>query len=190
MPNTTRGYTYPDSSGSDRIWEHFQELATDIDTDVGNLNTLRSVPVGRARQATLQSGIVDVTTFAITLDAEDYDSHTQHDTSSNNSRITPNLAGYYQFTGNVCFAGQSDYVGLDALFRLNGSTSIPGTNRVGAPGSNTTISLPISVTWPMNGGSDYMELCGRADRTGNATSGTSVSAFLASALEWRWVRPL
>jgi hypothetical protein len=37
MPNTTRGYTYPDSSGSDRIWEHFQELATDIDTDVGTL---------------------------------------------------------------------------------------------------------------------------------------------------------
>lgn len=34
MPNTTRGYTYPDSSGSDRIWEHFQELAGDIDTDV------------------------------------------------------------------------------------------------------------------------------------------------------------
>jgi hypothetical protein len=33
MP-TTRGYTYPDSNGSTEIWEHFQELAEDIDTDV------------------------------------------------------------------------------------------------------------------------------------------------------------
>jgi hypothetical protein len=148
------------------------------------------VPVGRARQVTIQSGITDSTVFAVTFDAEDYDSHTQHDIVTNNSRVTPNLAGYYQFSGVVCFAGQTDYVGLDALFRLNGSTSIPGTNRVGAPGSNTTVSLPLSVTWPMNGSTDYMELCGRVDRTGNATSGTTVSSFLASALEWKWIRPL
>jgi hypothetical protein len=36
---TPRGYTYPSSTDHDRIWEHFQELATDIDTDVGTVAT-------------------------------------------------------------------------------------------------------------------------------------------------------
>lgn len=34
-----RGYTYPQSTDHDRIWEHFQELATDLDTDITTLLT-------------------------------------------------------------------------------------------------------------------------------------------------------
>lgn len=34
MPDTSRGYTYPASTGSTRLWEWFQELAEDIDVDV------------------------------------------------------------------------------------------------------------------------------------------------------------
>src|SRR5688572_29230550 len=38
MPNTAnRAYTYPASSGHTRLWEHLQELAEDIDTDVNGL---------------------------------------------------------------------------------------------------------------------------------------------------------
>lgn len=37
MGTTPRGYTYPDAGDHTRLWEHFQELATDLDTDVGNL---------------------------------------------------------------------------------------------------------------------------------------------------------
>lgn len=29
-----RAYTYPQSTDHDRLWEHFQELATDLDTDI------------------------------------------------------------------------------------------------------------------------------------------------------------
>lgn len=32
-----RGYTYPDSTDNLNLWEHFEELATDIDTDVNAL---------------------------------------------------------------------------------------------------------------------------------------------------------
>jgi hypothetical protein len=34
MPTTSRGYTYPDSSGHARLWEHLQTLAEDISDDV------------------------------------------------------------------------------------------------------------------------------------------------------------
>lgn len=30
MPDTSLGFTYPDASGNVNLWEHFQELATDI----------------------------------------------------------------------------------------------------------------------------------------------------------------
>jgi hypothetical protein len=34
VPSTSRGYTYPDSTGHTRIWEHIEELADDIDADL------------------------------------------------------------------------------------------------------------------------------------------------------------
>lgn len=37
MPETPRGITYPDSSAHTRLWEHFQELALDIDNLLGAL---------------------------------------------------------------------------------------------------------------------------------------------------------
>lgn len=46
MPDTPeRSYTYPDSSGSVNIWEHLEELATDIDTDVQAIVDGNLVPV-------------------------------------------------------------------------------------------------------------------------------------------------
>ena len=35
MPQTPEGLTYPDSSGHTRLWEHFQQLAEDVDDLVG-----------------------------------------------------------------------------------------------------------------------------------------------------------
>lgn len=191
MATTTRGYTYPASTDHTRLWEHFQTLATDIDGDVGDLATeLEAKPVGRIRQSAAQSGMVDSTVTAITFDTEDYDTAGQHSTSSNTSRITPNRAGYYRFKGVICWAGQTDYVGTDAFFRLNGSTLLPGASRATPPASGTTFAQAVEVLYPMNGSTDYMELVGRQDRSGNATSGTTVSSFLATTLEWEWVRPL
>jgi hypothetical protein len=43
VPSTSRGYVYPDSTGHTRIWEHFEELADDIDTDL--VAVLERLPV-------------------------------------------------------------------------------------------------------------------------------------------------
>ena len=34
---SNRGYRYPQSTDHDRLWEHYQNLATDIDEDVNNI---------------------------------------------------------------------------------------------------------------------------------------------------------
>jgi hypothetical protein len=191
MATTTRGYVYPASTDHTRLWEHFQTLADDVDTDVGNVAAYTTTkPVGRIRQTAAQSGMVDSTVTAINFDAEDYDTGGYHSTSSNTSRITPTKAGYYRFKGVICWAGQTDYVGVDAFFRQNGTTQLPGATRAVPPASGTTFAMQTEVLYAMNGSTDYMELVGRHDRTGNATSGTTVSSFLASTLEWEWVRPL
>jgi hypothetical protein len=39
MPTTGRGYVYPASTDHDRIWEHIQNLATSVDTDISALTS-------------------------------------------------------------------------------------------------------------------------------------------------------
>jgi hypothetical protein len=56
VPSTSRGYTYPDSTGHTRIWEHFEELADDIDTDLAAVFALLPVRVA--------AGAVNVTLTA------------------------------------------------------------------------------------------------------------------------------
>jgi hypothetical protein len=103
--------------------------------------------------------------------------------------VTPNVAGYYKFNGVICFSAQSDYVALDAFFRLNGSNNIQGATRITPSTTATTVAIPVSTIQNMNGSTDYIELVGRPDRSGNSTSGTAVSAFLGSTLEWEYLGP-
>lgn len=57
MPTTAnRGYTYPDSTGSTQLWQHFETLADDIDTDIDAV--LAELPVRVA------AGLVEVTLAA------------------------------------------------------------------------------------------------------------------------------
>jgi hypothetical protein len=58
VPSTSRGYTYPDSTGHTRIWEHIEELADDVDTDLAAVLAL--LPVRMA------AGSISVTLTAAT----------------------------------------------------------------------------------------------------------------------------
>lgn len=185
MGTTSRGYTYPASSGHDRLWEHYQTLAEDIDDDVSTIVTGLSKPVGFISQATAQT-MADATYTAITFTAEDFDTHNFHSTSSNTSRVTPTIAGYYRFTGAVTFEAQSTGVGLDVHFRKNGSTDVNGAVRI--PGTTTIVSQQFTRMIAMNGSTDYVELMGRQDSAG--TDNTQVSLPITSTLEWEYSRPL
>lgn len=147
--------------------------------------TTAEKPIGRVTQSVAQS-LADATFTAITFTTQEYDTHDFHSTSSNTSRITPTLAGYYRFTGTVSFEGTATPVAVDAHWRKNGSNSAAGTSRV--IGATTILGVQVTATIAMDGVSDYMELMGRQDSAG--ADNTQVNLPITSVAEWEFVRPL
>jgi hypothetical protein len=123
---------------------------------------------------------------AITFSAEDYDTHSFHSTSSNTARVTPTIAGYYEFKGTVFFGAQTTPVISDANIRFNGTTNLAAADRK-VP-TTSAFSLSCTVQIAMNGTTDYIELMGRQDSSGNTT--TNQSSQFSSTLEWRFIREL
>lgn len=84
MPNTAnRGYTYPDSGGSVNLWEHFEELAEDVDADVEPLkrgfyahmtnSATQSVANATRTQALFNTTVLDTPTGLANLTSDQLD---------------------------------------------------------------------------------------------------------------------
>jgi hypothetical protein len=144
-------------------------------------------PLVRLVQQAGQS-IPDATQTALTFGAgsEDIDTHGFHDTVTNNTRITPNVAGYYEFRGVYYTGAPTTPVSIDASFRKNGSTSIPSGERVNSGAIATGVMA--TCTQPMNGSTDYMEFMAFQDSSGAVN--TNVSARFTSYVECEYIRPL
>lgn len=143
------------------------------------------IPIGRI-VATGTQALADNTLTAITFSAtDDIDTHAQHNPSSNNTRVTPNVAGYYRFEGNVWFDGQTTPVFNDTHFRLNGVTSLASGG--GGQGSTGAQAFPCSATQLMNGTTDYVELMARQNSAG--ADSTLQTAQLSSVIEWHYLGP-
>lgn len=100
------------------------------------------------------------------------DTHGFHDESTNNTRITPNVAGRYRFFGCYFDDGMTTPVSRSAILRLNGTTNIaPGPRDVGAA---ITSSKEATAIQEMNGTTDYVELLGQQDSAGASTSNVSL----------------
>lgn len=68
MPQTASGLTYPDSSGSDRIWEHIQQLAADVEAlQAGKLLGRRARNNGVADLTLAVSGTAVYETAGVTF---------------------------------------------------------------------------------------------------------------------------
>jgi hypothetical protein len=94
---------------------------------------------------------------------EFFDTHNWFDTS--NYRYTPQIAGYYSFSGTIRFAGSSQTVQA-IYFYKNGSTyNVGGISRIA---TSSSIHLNMSDIIYLNGSTDYAELFGLV----TATSGT------------------
>jgi hypothetical protein len=143
-------------------------------------------PLGRIVASGSQV-LADNTQVAITFSGtDDIDTHGQHNPASNNTRVTPNVAGYYRFSGTVFFAAQTTPVISDAGFRLNGTTNIAAAGRF-VPGSGNGFSLSSTVMQLMNGTTDYVELMARQDSAG--ADDTNQSSQFSSVMEWEYLGP-
>ena len=142
-------------------------------------------PIGRIVADSTQT-MADDTQVAIAFAAADeIDTHGQHNPSSNNTRVTPNVAGYYRFTGTVFFIALTSGQTIDATFRKNGTTSLPASGR--KQGATVQESVHTTVIVSMNGSTDYMELTGRQNSAGSST--TNQSLQFSSVMEWEYIGP-
>lgn len=180
---SNRAYTFPTSNDDVRPYEDIQALAEDVDADV---NTIVNKPIGRITVTGTQA-LADNTQVAIQFPTDDIDTHNQHDPAVNNTRVTPNVAGYYRFDGAIFFNEQTTPASIDANFRKNGVTNLPSGGRM--PGSATIASaIFLTLVVAMNGSSDYIEAMGRQDSAGADT--THQSAQFSSFMQWEYLRPL
>lgn len=163
-----------------------------------DLNTLITLtlnrPLVRLQQQATQS-VPSLTDTAITFGAgsEDIDTHGFHDTSTNTSRITPSVAGYYQVSGNVWWGNDADLKSYHAAIAKNGS--VVARNRVLLPNATvvtdaTTRSHSAFAILSSNGSTDYFELMGQQQQQAAGALSTSVSGSFSSVLECIYLRPL
>ncbi len=181
-----RAYPYPTSTDDVRPHEDIEALADAVDADV---DALDKTVAGRLVQQSAQ-GLADNTLNMIQFgtSSEVLDSHNAHSESTNNTRVTPPVAGWYDIRGCVVFAGlTSTAVFSETYLRKNGTTAIEGAGRENGSGAGTgTHSRQCQALVYFNGTTDYVELAARQDSGGAGT--TVVSFQYTSTLEWVRVR--
>ena len=151
-------------------------------------------PLIRLVQQTTQT-LADNTAVAMQFGAgsEDIDTHNYHDTATNNTRITPTLAGYYRFDFSVMFGARADYANYNAWIRKNGSSNMAPAFRASWNATGASSNAPTaadSVIVAMDGVSDYVELIAQQDNIANVSSSTNASVQFSSTLQGEYLRPL
>lgn len=148
-------------------------------------------PIVRLVQQAAQS-LTDNTHTALTFGtaATVIDSHNFHSESTNNTRITPTVAGWYEVSGSFATVAGADYASLQSSIRLNGSNLAPDS-RTGPNATSATRSISAGpVLVPCNGSTDYIEIAGFQDNTANTARNTSISGSTTSCLQAIFTRGL
>ncbi len=142
-------------------------------------------PLVRLVQAVAQS-IADNTVTALTFSTEDLDTHGFHSTSSNTSRITPTVAGYYRLHGVYLTTYPSSLATMGAAIGKNGSAQAPWAR--GNPNLGGSRTSEVTAILSANGSTDYFELLAYQDSAGSAN--TAVGGAFSSVFECEFLRPL
>lgn len=98
----------------------------------------------------------------IPWNVEDWDTFGIHSTSSNNSRLRPTVAGLYTFQGALGFEGSAS--GTRTIYwKKNGNTDLGTQTQYGPAGAVSAILPARTVTYQMNGTTDYVQLVGQTN---------------------------
>jgi hypothetical protein len=189
MVDTTgaRGYRKPENTDHTRLWEHIGDLADDVDTDV---DALYERPLCKVVQNTTQS-IAHASGVLLLFDVEVVDTHGFHSTSSNTSRITPTVPGWYEFTGTFFVPSRSGgYSTLGIVVRKNGSAEIPPWIRKTDQLDAGSKSIQVSTTEQANGTTDYFALIVEQQNSGAGAVNTPASGSFCAVFECKFLRPL
>jgi hypothetical protein len=139
--------------------------------------------LAQAAAQSMPSGTATALTFAAGSEVTDNDGF--HDMVTNNTRITPTIAGWYVFDGTVFLAAATTPVSREAYFRQNGVTSLPGGAR--DVGNAIASAIPVEpAEIYCNGTTDYVELLCR--QQSSAAVNTNVASQQTSTFSCRMVR--
>lgn len=175
-----RGYTYPQSTDHTRIWEHFLELATDIDTDVDTLADRVFLPPYCKLTRPGSAAGVATGGAVIPWDTEVKDASGWHTGSAN--AITPLTAGIINFKAQVHWSVNATGrrgVGI----RINGGTVYYGNIIPGSSAGNLGVFVDQEIA--MNGSTDYAEVFAYQDSGGSLNIVDTNSTFFSA----RWISP-
>src|SRR5688572_18625435 len=113
------------------------------------------------------------------------DTHTGFN-STNNTRYTARIPGWYQFSGAIGFAGGSSTTRRGAFWAVNGIT-VDGGGIIHGIGVTSGISIVArTIAYPLDI-NDYVELQAFQETGGALNTGTGTSC---PSIEVRYVRPL
>lgn len=112
------------------------------------------------------------------------DTHDYHSESSNNTRITPTRAGIYKVNAKAMWTTDTDYLILDTILRMNGSSIVGGSSGRESYGAATGASFKSVQTGdiyiPFNGTTDYVEQLVVQTNTNAGANNTASSAQFSS----------
>lgn len=140
--------------------------------------------------ATATQSLTDNTSTAIQFGTGStiIDTHGYHSEVTTNTRVTPQIAGYYECNGVVANGARTDYASIQTVIRFNG-TDQPGNQRQGPNATSSPRSAGAQGTFLMNGSTDFLELGGLQDNVANAAQATTASGSTTSYFEVVFVRP-
>lgn len=120
------------------------------------LANMPNAPAFSAYRSSSNQSVTTATWTKVQCQTEDFDTASAYDNATN-FRFTPQVAGYYQVTGQVCPAGVPVTRGISAIYK-NGSQHKIGSDYVSD--SNTVGRSAVSALVYLNGTTDYVELFG------------------------------
>jgi len=149
-----------------------------------------SPPIVRLVQTAAQTGLTSGSAFVLTYGSgsEDVDSHNMHDPTTNPSRITPTVAGWYEYIVTASFVTPTTHTQLLTGLRKNGANFPPLVVLRPDAASAAANSIQASGRVSVNGTTDYLEHVAQVNGTG--TLATNVTAGFQSIFELKFERPL
>lgn len=133
-------------------------------------------PFCKLTNSAVQSVANNSVTTALTWNTEVEDTHGWHSTSSNTSRITPNVAGWVELRSIIHFAGNVNGRRA-AVAKLNGGTANYG--EIKAATSASGVSTIIVAEYEVNGSTDYLEVFGFQDSGGAINTADIVNTYFS-----------
>lgn len=148
------------------------------------LDLMMNPPLCRLTQQTTQTiASTSPTALTFAVGSEEVDTHNFHDETTNNTRVTPNVAGWYDVFGTVTVSS-STFTTFGVILYKNGA-SVQPFDRVKPAATASAHSNKTSARIYFNGTTDYVELRAAVSA---APTDTQVGGGFNSVLEVKFFR--